>query len=100
MLTYCQFDPEEQTSKKFKSKYKTFHARKCIRKCCLQNGGHFVQGEILGGGGGGGGGGGSCIAMTSAHDDPAHWHLYVLKIFNAVTYYHDYSELSVADEFN
>ena len=28
----------------FKSKYKTFHSRKCIWKYRLQNGGHFVQG--------------------------------------------------------
>ena len=28
-----------------KSKYKTFHSRKCIWKHCLLNGGHFVLGE-------------------------------------------------------
>ena len=32
MLGYCQFDPKEQTSVKFPSKYKTFHSRKCIWK--------------------------------------------------------------------
>ena len=41
MLTYCQLDPEEQTSVKFKSKYKTFHSRKCTWKCRLRNGGHL-----------------------------------------------------------
>ena len=27
-------------------KYKTFYSRKCIWKCCLWNGGHFVHGEM------------------------------------------------------
>ena len=35
------------------SKYNTFHSCKCMWKCGLRNGGHFVRG---GGGGGGGGG--------------------------------------------
>ena len=30
----------------FQSKYKTFHSRKCIWKCRLRNGGHFVQGKM------------------------------------------------------
>ena len=30
MLTYCQLNPQEQTSVKFESTYKTFHSRKCI----------------------------------------------------------------------
>ena len=46
MLTYCQIDPQEWTSMKFKSKHKTFHSWKCIWKCRLWNGGHFVQGEM------------------------------------------------------
>ena len=48
ILTYCQLDPKEkeQTSVKFKSKYKKFNPRKCIWKCRLRNGGHFVQGEM------------------------------------------------------
>ena len=29
---------------KLKSKYKTFHSWKCIWKCCLRDGSHFVQG--------------------------------------------------------
>ena len=29
MPTYCQLDPQEQTSVKFESKYKTFHSWKC-----------------------------------------------------------------------
>ena len=43
-LSYCQLDPWEQTSVKFESKCKTFHSRKCIWKCRLRNGGHFVRG--------------------------------------------------------
>ena len=44
MLGYCQLDPSEQILMKFQSKYKTFHSRKCILKCRLQNGGHLIQG--------------------------------------------------------
>ena len=44
MLTYCQFDPWEQTSAKFESKYKRFHWWKCIWKCLMWNGDDFVQG--------------------------------------------------------
>ena len=43
MLTYSQLDPKEQTSVKFELKHTTFHSWKCNRKCCLWNGGHFVQ---------------------------------------------------------
>ena len=46
MLGYCQLDHQEQTSVKFKMKYKTFHSRKCIWKYRLRNGGHFLQGEM------------------------------------------------------
>ena len=46
MLGYSQLNPEEQTSMKFQSKYKTFHSRKWIWKYHLRNGGHFVQREI------------------------------------------------------
>ena len=46
MLTYCHLDPWEQTSVKFESKRKTFRSGKCIWKCRLWNGGHFVQGEM------------------------------------------------------
>ena len=45
MLEYCYFDPQEQTSVKYSSKYKTFHSQKCILKWLLRNGGHFIQGE-------------------------------------------------------
>ena len=34
----------EQTPVKFELKYKHFHSRKYIWKCCLQNDGHLVQG--------------------------------------------------------
>ena len=46
MLVYCQLDHQEQTSMKFESKYKIFHSRKCIWKCRLRYGGHFVQGKM------------------------------------------------------
>ena len=47
ILTYYQLDPQEQISVKFKSTHKTFHSRKCIWKCCLWDGCHFVQGDEL-----------------------------------------------------
>ena len=43
---HCQWDPYEQTSVEFESKYKTFHSWKCMWKRRLRNGGHFVQGEM------------------------------------------------------
>ena len=46
MLAYCKLDPKQQTWVKLESKYKTFHSWKCISKCHLWNGGHFVQGEM------------------------------------------------------
>ena len=46
MLTYCQLDLWEQTSVKFKSKYKTFHSWNFKWKCRLRSGDHFVQGEM------------------------------------------------------
>ena len=46
MLVYCHLDPNEQTSMKFESKYKTFHSWKCFWKCCLLNGNHLVQGKL------------------------------------------------------
>ena len=46
MLTYCQFKPKEYISMKFCWKFKYFHSRKCIWTCHLQNGSHFVQGEM------------------------------------------------------
>ena len=45
-LTYCHLDPYRQTSEKFESKYKVFHSWKCIWICLLQNGNHFVQGNM------------------------------------------------------
>ena len=41
---YCQLDPEKQSLVKFESKYKT--STKCIWKCLLQNGSHFLQTSI------------------------------------------------------
>ena len=43
MLEYSQLNLWEQISVKFESKYNNFHSRKCISKCCLQNGGHLVS---------------------------------------------------------
>ena len=47
-LTYCQLNPYEHTSVKFKSKYKSFNSWKCIWDCCLWNGSHFFQGGVGG----------------------------------------------------
>ena len=44
MLTYCQFGP---SSVNLVSKYQPFAGRKCIWKCRLQNGGHFVSASSL-----------------------------------------------------
>ena len=37
--------PSGRNFSEIRSKYKTFHSRKCILKCHLRSGGHFVQGE-------------------------------------------------------
>ena len=42
----CQLGPQEQTSMKFQSKYTHFLWRKCIWKCHLQTGSHFLQSPI------------------------------------------------------
>ena len=42
MLTYCKLDYLDKISVKLKLKSR-FHSRKCIWKCCLQNGSHFVE---------------------------------------------------------
>ena len=41
MMTYCQFDPWEQTLVKYESNHNNFYSRKYISKCHLQNGSHF-----------------------------------------------------------
>ena len=46
MLKYCQLDPWEQNSVKSWSKFIHFHSRKCIWKCCLENGSHFVSASM------------------------------------------------------
>ena len=46
MVNHWQRGPWEQTSVKLELKFKTFHSRNCNWKCCLWNGGHFVQGEM------------------------------------------------------
>ena len=35
MLTWCQSNPREYVSMKFYFKFKYFHSRKCVWKCCL-----------------------------------------------------------------
>ena len=47
MLTYYQWDPWEQASVKFESKYKILHLRKYTWKCRLRNGGQIVHGSIV-----------------------------------------------------
>ena len=44
MLAYCQLDSQEQISERYESEFYHFHSRKCIWKCRLRNGGHFVHG--------------------------------------------------------
>ena len=43
IMVYCQLKPKEHISMKFYLKFKGFHSRKCIWRCCLQNGGHLVS---------------------------------------------------------
>ena len=42
--TYCQLEPQEQTS--MNKTTKSFHTRKCISNCHLQNSCHFVEASI------------------------------------------------------
>ena len=42
-LTYCPLRPEDHIWTKPKSKLQSFHSRKCIEKCSLQNCGYFVH---------------------------------------------------------
>ena len=46
MLEYCQLGPYKQNSVKFLSKFRHFHSRKCIWKCRLRNGSHFVSASM------------------------------------------------------
>ena len=46
ILTCYQLNPREQTSVKIESRYQILHSWKCIWKCRLRNGGHFLQGKI------------------------------------------------------
>ena len=43
MLECCWLDPQGQTSVKSYLQLIHFHSRKCIWKCCLENGSHFVS---------------------------------------------------------
>ena len=47
MLTYCQWDPEEQTSVKFECKYKTFHSWKCTLNVVCEMAAIFTRGDEL-----------------------------------------------------
>ena len=46
MLACFQLEPLEQTSVKFSAKFKHFHSRKCVSKCCPQNGSHCVSASM------------------------------------------------------
>ena len=46
VLTYQQLDPYEPISLKFKSQFKHYYSRKCIRRCRLRNGSYFVQEDM------------------------------------------------------
>ena len=46
VLKYCQLDPKEHISIKFYVKFKSFHWKKDISKCCLQNRSYFVSASI------------------------------------------------------
>ena len=46
MMTYCQLDPKGHISMKYHLKFKSFHSRKCIWKCHLWNGSHFVSASM------------------------------------------------------
>ena len=46
MLDYCQFDPYKHISVKFEAKYNSFHCRKCISKCSLDDGSLFVSASM------------------------------------------------------
>ena len=43
----CQLDPSGQTSVKFQLEFKYFRSRKCIWKCRLQNGAHFLPPQFV-----------------------------------------------------
>ena len=46
LFLYCELYPSEHTSVKFESKF-DLRQRKCISKCRVQNGDHFVSASIL-----------------------------------------------------
>ena len=46
MLTYCQFQSEEQISVKFDRNSTTFIHKNAFEIAVCQNDGHFVQGEM------------------------------------------------------
>ena len=46
MLDNYELDPYEQTSVKSLSKFYHFRSRKCVWKCRLRNGGHFVSASM------------------------------------------------------
>ena len=46
MLPYCRLDTQESISVTFYLKFKSFHTRKCVRKCCLENSGQLVSASM------------------------------------------------------
>ena len=44
-LTYCQLDPQEQSSGKYEAKYEILYSWKCTWECRMRNGGHFISRE-------------------------------------------------------
>ena len=46
MLEYCWLYPYEQALMKYYSKFIHFHSRKCMWKCRVRNGGHFVSASM------------------------------------------------------
>ena len=45
-LTQCRFVVSWTNVREIKLKCKNFHSRKCISKCCLPNGSHFVWASL------------------------------------------------------
>ena len=67
ILPYCQWDPKEHISVKFYFKLKSFHSKRCIQKCCLRNGGHFVSASMCYGDGP------EVLTMWQAFPMPSSW---------------------------
>ena len=76
MMNYCQLAPKEQTSVKFHLKFKLFHSKKRIWKCCLKNVSHFVLASI-------------CWITVQSTETPDHTlRLHLLCSDLSIRYYH------------